>query len=168
MRFISDKIVFTSAMKTFVEETTLKKLRRLDVNISDIDVKLNRLNNENVKVEMSIEKFRVQVVDKNFYKAVREAADKLKTIINKSTDKNNKKIKNKVHKIETADDEFNVTALISKQKTFSLKPITVEEAVSELEHRDYTFYVFRNTNEEGCISVLYKRHDDDYGIIKCL
>jgi len=45
------------------------------------------------------------------------------------------------------------------------KPMTVEEAVIELNHSDYSFIVFRNS-ESGVINVLYRRKDSSLSLIR--
>jgi putative sigma-54 modulation protein len=45
------------------------------------------------------------------------------------------------------------------------KPMTVEEAVIELNHSEYPFIVFRNT-ESGIVNVLYRRKDSSLGLIR--
>lgn len=41
---------------------------------------------------------------------------------------------------------------------------TVEDAAAQMELLGHNFYVFRN-KEHGEINVVYRRHDDDYGLI---
>jgi len=45
------------------------------------------------------------------------------------------------------------------------KPMTVEEAVIELNQADYPFIVFRNS-ESGIVNVLYRRKDSSLGLIR--
>ncbi len=45
------------------------------------------------------------------------------------------------------------------------KPMTVEEAVIELNQSDYPFIVFRNS-ESGIVNVLYRRKDSSLGLIR--
>ena len=45
------------------------------------------------------------------------------------------------------------------------KPMTVEEAVIELNHSDYPFVVFRNS-DSGIVNVLYRRKDSSLGLIR--
>ena len=54
---------------------------------------------------------------------------------------------------------------IVKRKTLDIKPMDEEEAILQMELLDHDFFVFNNVNE-GCISVLYKRKDGNYGIIE--
>ena len=53
---------------------------------------------------------------------------------------------------------------ITKRKTFSLDPITEEDAIYMLETTDHDFYVFLNA-ETGLVSILYRKGGvDQYGL----
>lgn len=59
------------------------------------------------------------------------------------------------------DDERRVV----KVKHFDIKPMTVEEAMMQLELLGHSFYVFTNGNT-GLMNVLYLRKDGNYGLIE--
>ena len=46
------------------------------------------------------------------------------------------------------------------------KPMTVEEAAIELNHSEYPFVVFRNSESGDVINVLYRRKDGTLGLIR--
>ena len=54
---------------------------------------------------------------------------------------------------------------VVKVKHFDLKPMTVDEAILQLELLGHSFYVFTNGNT-GDVNVLYLRNDGDYGLIE--
>ena len=54
---------------------------------------------------------------------------------------------------------------ISKRKSFSLDPITEEDAIFMLEAVDHDFYVFLNA-ETGKVNVVYRRKSGEYGLIE--
>ena len=56
------------------------------------------------------------------------------------------------------------TGQIVKTKQFTLKPMSAEEAVLQLELIGHDFFVFRNESEE--INVIYRRRDGGYGLIE--
>ena len=62
---------------------------------------------------------------------------------------------------ETEDEEFNVV----RSKRFSIKPMTVEEAILQMNLLGHEFFVFKNMEEEGAMSVVYKRRQGGYGLI---
>lgn len=51
------------------------------------------------------------------------------------------------------------------RETLSMKPLTVDEAVLQLELTDDLFLVFANANSSQ-FNVLYKRHDGTFGLIE--
>ncbi len=54
---------------------------------------------------------------------------------------------------------------IVKTKAFEMPPMSVDEAIENMELATHTFYMFLN-EETGKYTVIYKRSDDDYGIIE--
>lgn len=62
-----------------------------------------------------------------------------------------------------ADDEPDPQLV--KIKHFEMKPLSVEDAVMQFELVNHDFYVFRNADEDGAVSVIYRRRDGDLGLI---
>ena len=54
---------------------------------------------------------------------------------------------------------------VVRTKVLSLKPISVEEAVLEMEAIGHDFYLYLDTDDEK-ISVVYKREDGGYGLLQ--
>lgn len=52
-----------------------------------------------------------------------------------------------------------------KTKRFEMKPMSVEDAVLQLELLNHDFYVFRNDDDGGAVNVIYRRRDGDIGLI---
>jgi putative sigma-54 modulation protein len=60
-----------------------------------------------------------------------------------------------------SEDSGNVV----RYKRFSLRPMTIDEAIDQMDLLGHDFFVFFNANEEA-VNVLYRRHDDDYGLLQ--
>ena len=58
------------------------------------------------------------------------------------------------------ETEFNI-----RRKRFTIKPMSAEEAIMQMNLLGHDFFVFRNDEDER-VSVVYKRHDDTYGLIE--
>ena len=52
-----------------------------------------------------------------------------------------------------------------RTKRFFFRPMSVEEAILQMNLVGHTFFAFRNEDEGGSFSVVYKRNDGGYGII---
>jgi len=51
-----------------------------------------------------------------------------------------------------------------RTKTHEMAPMSIEEASNRMELLGHSFFVFQNS-ADSTISVIYKRHDGDYGLI---
>lgn len=60
-----------------------------------------------------------------------------------------------------AEDEIAVV----RTKRFSMKPMTAEEAILQMNLLNHRFYAFLNVEEDGRFSVVYTRDDGGYGLI---
>jgi putative sigma-54 modulation protein len=60
------------------------------------------------------------------------------------------------------DDAFD--GKVVRTKTFSLKPMTPEEAAEQMELLGHEFFLFVDAGNERC-SVIYKRRDGQYGLL---
>ena len=60
------------------------------------------------------------------------------------------------------EDEFRIV----RTKKFPIKPMTVEEAVLQMNLVDHTFFAFKDVDNDGAFSVVYKRNDGGYGLIE--
>ena len=58
-------------------------------------------------------------------------------------------------------EEFNVV----RRKQFSIKPMSVEEAILQMNLLDHEFFVFRDEAADGAFSVVYRRKKGGYGLI---
>lgn len=62
---------------------------------------------------------------------------------------------------EDEDEEFNIV----RSKRFSIKPMSPEEAILQMNLLEHEFFVFRNDEEDGAVSVVYRRNKGGYGLI---
>ena len=167
-----EKLEITDAMKSYAKE----KLERLSKYVKDSDVNANllfKINGIKQKLEVTIPlknfTLRVEEVGNDFYAVVDTAVDKLERQIRKNkTRLENKQVKSKVDfdfmSFDEKDEE-NANKIV-RRKQVELKPMDEEEAILQMELLGHDFYVFKNIDKDGKISVLYRRKNNDYGIIE--
>lgn len=167
-----DKVAVTKSIKEYVGE----KLSRLDKyfeNPKDIECKvLIKVKNEEQSIEVTVptSKFtlRAEEMHTDLYAAIDLVIDKLEGQIRKNKAKLDKKYHD-IPKFEMSFD-FDVPeeelddSKIVKRKDIDTKPMDEEEAMIQIELLNHDFFVFKNIDED-CVSVLYKRKDNSYGII---
>ena len=62
---------------------------------------------------------------------------------------------------EAEDEEFKIV----RSKRFYIKPMSPEEAILQMNLLEHEFFVFRNDEEDGAVSVVYRRKNGGYGLI---
>ena len=62
---------------------------------------------------------------------------------------------------EESEEEFKIV----RNKRFSIKPMSAEEAILQMNLLGHEFFVFRNMDAEDAVSVVYKRRQGGYGLI---
>lgn len=155
-----------------VKERIQKKLDKLDKFFpkeTEAKVALKEEGNK-TRVEVTIRQggaiFRAEESDKEVYNAI----DRVEDVLERQIRKNRTRLEKKMHfpKDSFADvslDEAEDDLKISKVKKFEISPMSVEEAVMQMNLLSHEFYVFRNY-ETGAINVVYKRKENDYGVIE--
>ena len=60
------------------------------------------------------------------------------------------------------EEEFDLI----RTKRFPLKPMSVEEAILQMNLLGHSFFAFRNEDDKGAFAVVYKRAGKGYGLIE--
>ena len=66
---------------------------------------------------------------------------------------------------EDREESLEEIGKVVRVKRFAMKPMTVEDAIMEMELLDHDFFLFHNA-ETNQHSVVYRRTDGDYGVIE--
>ena len=100
-----------------------------------------------------------------FQTAIDQAIDSLERQIRKNKTKLEKKLREGAFDGYTPDDDVEEEAEFDiRVKSFPVKPMSVEEAILQMELLGHQFYMFRDAEtEEPC--VVYRRKDGGYGLI---
>ena len=155
-----------------VRQTTEKKLLKFDKFFPDgaeMDITFSRTKNIE-KVEITIYSggmmFRAEEGADTFANAVDAVCEALERQIRKNKTRLLKKVRAEGFKIAEEDvpdveEEFMFNI---RTKTFPFKPMSVEEAVLQMELLGHAFFAFKDASTlETC--VVYKRHAGGYGLI---
>lgn len=129
--------------------------------VSDIECKVDvlfALNGEFIKSE---------AIEKDFYIALDEVADRVKKQVVKK-----RKLVKTIRNLNTEHCEEKVNSKemnkIVKRKKFSMKPMSEEEAILQMELLGHNSFMFINANLDSVMCLLYKRNGNkgEYGIIE--
>lgn len=162
-----------------LKETIEKKMQKLSKYFSDdIDVNVmlsaeNKMEKMEATIRVRNMVFRAEGKADSVYNCVDKVVDKLATQMSRFKNKLIKKHKGQPGlKLEDwpepvlADDVKPAEELkVVKKKKFELEPMSVDEAVVQMELVGHTFFVFLNS-ETDAVNVVYKREDGDYGILE--
>ena len=75
------------------------------------------------------------------------------------------KDKGKVADVVVAETYVEPEDEVVREKHFQVKPMTVDEAIMQMNMIGHNFFVFSNSEKEEGINVVYVRNDGKYGLI---
>lgn len=166
-----DKVTVTKAIKEYITE----KLGRLDKyfeNAKKVECKvLIKVKNDEQSIEVTVPttKFTLRAEERN--KDLYAATDLVIDVLERQIRKNKARLDKKYRDVPKFEMNFDFEAeevedpgKIVKRKNMDMKPMDEEEAILQIELLGHDFFVFKNIDED-CVSVLYRRKDDSYGII---
>ena len=109
--------------------------------------------------------FRSEEADTTFQNALDTAIDTIERQIRKNKTRLEKKFKGSSFDFSIADDEEDEEKEFDiRVKTFSFKPMSVEEAILQMNLLEHEFFVFTEM-DTGKVNVVYKRKNGGYGLI---
>lgn len=167
-----DKILVTNAIKEYITDK-LDKLNKYFDNPEEITANIL------VKVKGFEQTIEVTIPTTNFTIRNEESAEDLYAAIDLVSDKIERQIrknKTKINKIEkdsakrlnltfVDEEEIEEDKDIVKRKRLNTKPMSEEEAILQMEMLGHDFFVFKDS-ETSKICILYKRKDNNYGLIE--
>ncbi|WP_027399195.1 ribosome hibernation-promoting factor, HPF/YfiA family [Anaerovorax odorimutans] len=112
--------------------------------------------------------FRAEEESSDAYTAVDKVVDKLSTQMSRFKTKLQRKHRGQKEFIFTelpdTDDDLEEIKPV-KTKSFELLPMSVDEAVMQMELLEHDFFAFLNM-ETNSVNIVYKRKDNNYGLLK--
>jgi putative sigma-54 modulation protein len=172
------KVIITSKnmnASDHLKQTIESKLDRLGKYFSNDIVANVTLSTEKgrQKIEATINAkgtiFRAEETTNDAYNGVDRIVEKLSSQMSRFKTKLQRKHKD--HKElqfaeipEVASEELDDMRVVRK-KVFDLMPMSIDEAIMQMELLEHTFFVFLNM-ESDTVNVVYKRKDNDYGLLE--
>lgn len=159
------------------KELAAKKLSRFD-RIFDDDAQANvvvTLEKNRQTVEITIKSqgriYRAEATEPE----MNDALDQVVNALGRQIRKNKSRLEKEIHStaldqyiqdyLDNADEEENTEYQIVRTKHFFVKPLSVEEAILQMNLLGHQFFMFRD-EENGEINVVYKRKDGNYGLLE--
>ena len=109
--------------------------------------------------------FRSEVDAESFRDALDKSVDNIERQIRKNKTRLAKRLRPEVLEVAESDESFDEEQeFIVRTKTFDFKPMSVEEAIMQMNLIGHQFFVFIDDETESTC-VVYRRYDGTYGLI---
>ncbi len=156
-----------------IKEKVEKKLSKLDKFFGDeanANVTMRSQKNKEI-LEITIthkgRMFRSEVEDETILNALDKSIDIIERQIRKNKTRLEKQLKLPAVSEFSEDlrDLGEDEIVITRTKKFAVDAMTVEEAVLQMNLLGHEFFLFKNP-DNGAINLVYKRKDNEYGVIE--
>ncbi|QIZ72889.1 ribosome hibernation-promoting factor, HPF/YfiA family [Oxynema aestuarii] len=180
-------IEITDAIRDYVNQKIEKAVNHFQNLTMEVDVHLSVARNPRINPKQTAEVtiyangtiIRAEESSENLYASIDLVADKIARQLRKYKEKrNHKKNHGKPKEIEAevlneppvvedliGDRTPELPAEVVRTKYFAMPPMTIEEALEQLQLVDHDFYMFCNS-ETGEINVIYERNHGGYGVLQ--
>lgn len=178
-------IEITDAIRDYVNQKIEKAVNHFQNITTEVDVNLSVARNPRINSKQAAEVtiyangavIRAQESSEDLYASIDLVADK----IHRQLRKYKEKIQHKkthaqpktgviVHEAPVAEDLIGdrtpeLPDQVVRMKYFAMPPMTIDEALEQLQMVDHDFYMFCNV-KTGEINVIYERNHGGYGVIQ--
>lgn len=167
-----DKVLLTDGIKDYIN-TKMARIEKYFGDDSNVNANIVvRLKGRDQIIEVTIPTksftLRSEEANSDLYAAIDLVTDKIERQIRKNKTRIEKKLRKDSSKDfiydfipEIEDEDKNE---VVKRKKLDTKPMNEEEAILQMNLLGHSFFIFDNI-DTGNISVIYKRKDNNYGII---
>ena len=171
MKFVyaSKDMAISESIKARVE----KKLSKMDRYFRDepeatvrFKVQKGARNIVEITVNASGVILRAEESSNDMYLSIDRAVDKLESQLRRHRTKLEKRIRSsELEPMMEAPVYEEQSYDVVRTKKFSVKPMSVEDAITQMELLGHDFFLFMNEENEN-MNVLYRRHDGSYGLLQ--
>ncbi|HLO51649.1 MAG TPA: ribosome-associated translation inhibitor RaiA, partial [Kamptonema sp.] len=178
-------IEITDAIREYVNQKIDKAVNHFQALTTEVDVHLSVARNPRINTKQTAEVtiyangsvIRAEESSESLYASIDLVADKIARQLRKFKEKRQDKTHTNPKVGDVVAEEPVVSDLIGdrtpelpsevlRSKYFVMPPMTMQEALEQLQVIDHDFYMFRNA-ETGEINVIYERkHHGGYGVIQ--
>jgi putative sigma-54 modulation protein len=156
----------TRNLKEYAEEK-IGKFKKYLNNIAEATITLSvekYRHKAEVLLKINGSFIQAESITGEMYSSIDDVVEKLARQVKKYKEKNvsHRKNKGKQEDLPAIEEAF---PTIIKNKSYNLKPMSVEEAAMQMDLLDKNFFVFTNASS-GNMNVLYKRNDGNFGLIE--
>jgi len=169
-KLIGRDIDVTDAMRSYAEDK-LAKLDRFSDQIVDARVVMSyddRIGGAPAKVEVQLNvpngMVRAEERGADTYAAIDLVVDKLERQLKKFKGRFIAKRGKEKPAPEPLDEGEHAPEVV-RVKRYVLRPMSADDAAMQMEALGHSFFVFKNVDTD-LVSVIYLRHDGDYGMIE--
>lgn len=154
----------------------VKKLTKYVDNITEANIVLSLEKHRHI-AEVTLSANRIIINGREetteMHSAIDLVIEKLERQIKKYKDKirnhkpnlNQQELLARMNVLSSESLEKNEEPRVIKTSKIPIKPMSIDEAVMQMELLDYNFFIFSNANNQK-VSVIYRRKDGDYGLIE--
>ena len=173
-QFLEKKLQIDPEVKVYAEKK-VGKLDKFFQQDSDATVVFSTERGR-CRVEVTLKNngmfYRASELTNDMYASVDSACALIERQIRKNKTRLEKKLRDGAFEreikpvyIPVEDDEEQDDFKIVRTKRFSLKPMTPEEAILQMNLLEHEFFAFLNMSDGDSFSVVYKRKQGGYGLI---
>ena len=171
INYVCKQVTASDKLKALIDRK-ISKLDKYFKNGATATVTLSKIK-DTERLELTISAsgtlFRSEVEGPSFYHAIDDAINVIERQIRKNKTRLEKRMKDSfVNFVEEVPEEVefdeDVPEFVVREKKFQITPMSVEEAIMQMNLLDHSFFVFVDQNTDE-VSVVYARKDGTYGLI---
>lgn len=169
VQITAKKMQLSPSFSEYAEERLSSKLDKFFGSEANAKIVLNTVKTK-IILELTVEWggiiFRAEQTADDKNDALDACIDKIIRQIRKNKTRLAKQLRDNTFtdNIESVPDE-QVDYEVIKHKSFELRPMSVEEAILQMNMLSHEFFMFKNA-ETGDVNVVYKRSDGNYAVLE--
>lgn len=163
-------IEVTNALREYAEKKVAKITKFFEKNPIGAQVTLSTERGKHI-VDITVQVdgllLRGEEKSNDMYASIDGAIDKIERQVQKFKTRINRKLRedNQVILEPSTIHKEEAEPQIKRTKRFAIKPMSVEEAVMQMDLLGHDFFVFSNSDSDE-VNVVYRRKDGNYGLIE--